>query len=174
MSFHNHLRSNQNICFLFVKCFQNLCMSFLFSCRIKIHTQNTTLRKHRFHHFLNLLCSRFKSSNIRRTAGRTFGVRRRLIAAIMTDQPAMIMKRHGNITVRTFCHIATGTTGDKSGIASSIEKQQDLLPFLQPLLHGFCQRFTDHRTISGFQFLAKIYNLDVRKRPFLIALCHGK
>ena len=62
MPFDNHLCADQDICLLIGKCMQNLLISILGSCGIKIHTHHTCLWKSLPHQHLNLLRARLESA----------------------------------------------------------------------------------------------------------------
>ena len=70
--------------------------------------------------FFYLLCSCFKTSNIRRTTGGTFFYIRNRISAVMTNQFSIPVRRQGHITMRTFHYMPACPTTHKSGITSSV------------------------------------------------------
>ena len=91
MSLDNHLGSHQNICLMPCKRCQNFFIAVLGPCGIKIHPKYPGFRKFFFQNSLNLLGSCLKSSNMRRTTGRTDFRLRCFITTVMADQPISVM-----------------------------------------------------------------------------------
>ena len=137
MSLYNHLRTDQNIGLMPSECPQNLRMSILPFCRIRIHPQDPCLRKCFFYNFLYLLCTRPKASDKRGAAFRAGPHSQCLIATIMADQPAAPMQRKRHITVRAAHYLAARPAGYKSGIPAPVQKQHRLPVLLQHLRQLF-------------------------------------
>ena len=86
MSLDDHLRPDQNIRLPSAKGIQDLLMSVLSACRIRIHTQNARHRKGLSDDLLKLLRARLKATDIFGATGRTDQRFSRLIATIVTAQ----------------------------------------------------------------------------------------
>ena len=91
MSFNDHLRSHQNVRLMSGKSCQDLLITVFCPCGIKIHSKDTGFGKFFFQDFLDLLGSGFKSTDMRRTTGRTGFRFRNFISAVMADQTVAIM-----------------------------------------------------------------------------------
>ena len=137
MSFYDHLCSHQNVCLSFGECRENLLMIFFLSGCICIHTKNFCLWKELLYLFFDLLGSRPKSANIRRTAYRAILYIRNGISTVMTDQLSIFVRSKGDIAMGTFHHMTAGSAADKSSISSSVQKQNYLFFPVQTFFHLF-------------------------------------
>ena len=139
MSFDDHLCSDKNVRLMRCKRRQYLFVAAFCPCRVIVHTKDTRFWEILVQNLLNLLRSCLKSSDIRRTAYRTFFHPWLFISAIVTDQSAIIVFRQSHIAGRTFQNCTTGTAGNKPGISSSVQEKNCLLPTFQPVFDGFSQ-----------------------------------
>ena len=91
MSLDDHLGSNEDVCPVLGKSFQDFLITALGPCGVIIHAKDSRLWKFFFHHLLDLLGSCFESSYIRGGTDRTSVRLSCLIAAVMADQLSSIM-----------------------------------------------------------------------------------
>ena len=127
MSFHDHLGSDENICFSLTERGQNSFMSVFSGRGVSIHSQNSCFRHQMAKHLFDFLCPQSKRRDIGRTAFRTPLRHRDRMSAIMTYQRVHIahmifMCRHRYITMRTLYHISAISTRNKTGIPSAVNK----------------------------------------------------
>ena len=132
--------------------------------RVIVHTKDTRFWEILVQNLLDLLRSCLKSSDIRRTAYRTFFHPWLFISAIVTDQSAIIVLRQSHITMWAFQNFTTGTAGNKSCIPSPVQKKNCLFSAFQSVFDSICQTAAQNRTISLPQFFSEIYNAYLRKR----------
>ena len=120
MSLYDHLRTDQDICFVSGELLQDLLIGTLPPGRVQIHAQDTRLRIHGFYNLFNLLCACPESPDIWGMADRTRLHLPCLITAVVADQPPVLMAGQRHIAVRTFEHDSAGTAGDKSCVAPAV------------------------------------------------------
>ena len=113
-------------------------MAPLFTGRIHIHAQNSSLWKESRQLIIGLLCPRTIVANAATGTIRT-GLRNALGKAtvVAVHSLGIHMQGQGNITVGTGVHRAAFPTHDKAGIASPVEHENRLLTFLQTILNSF-------------------------------------
>ena len=165
MSLHNHLGSHQNIRILFGKLCQDFFIAVLFPCGVRIHPEHPGTGKPPVELLLDLLGSRLKAQNIGRRAGGTLSRLLRLIAAVMTHHFSPRMLGQGHVAVRTFHHAAAAAAGDKARIAPAVEKEYDLLPSLQALIHQLLELLTENGAVPISQLLPQIHRVNQGQRP---------
>ena len=150
VSLDNHLRPHQDIRLLVGKRRQDFFMPVLFPCRIHVHAKHPRRRKPCLHDFLDLLGAGPKLPDVLRAALRAGRRPRLLMSTIMAHQLPPLVGREGNVTMRTFDDMPAFPAGNKPGITAPIQKQHDLLFFLQAIVHPFYQLAAQNRTVAIF------------------------
>ena len=101
-SFGDHLCAKQNIRLVFRKRFQQLRMRAFGACRIRIHAENFSLRKHLLQFCLQPLCAGALPFEVRAAAVRAGAPDGNALAAIVTHEAVIDgMIRHRNTARRT-------------------------------------------------------------------------
>ncbi len=163
MSLHDHLCSDEHVRCSRTEIREDLRMSFLPSGRVIIHAERPDARKFSVDHLLDLLCPESQSPEMRRSALRTRIHIRHLIAAVMTDEPAVLMSCERDIAVRTLYDMTARPAAHEPGISASVEKEHALLPAVHAFPDPVPKDLRKDRPAAGHCFLSHIDDDSLRE-----------
>ena len=172
-SLSDHLRADQHLRLPASELGKNPLMRILAAGRIHVHARYLHAGEPREHLFLHLLRARSEELDKLAPAFRADFRGLALLAAVMAVQHVVVhMIGHGHVAVFALFHMTARTAGNEGRIAAPVDKENDLMPLIEALLHLPDQRAAEDGLVALHQFFAHVHDFHLGQPASAHPLVH--